>query len=116
MTNSHDHRLVYSCAELPLCSTGGGLPLSLSPFASSSLDSSCSSFVGPSSRLPIVARVTPLNLREFQKELSQHPDRAHVAYVVDGIRDGFRTGFVSESVSARRNMLSASEHPSVIDS
>ena len=69
-----------------------------------------------SSRLPIVARVTPLNLREFQKELSQHPDRARVAYVVDGIRDGFRTGFVSESVSARRNMLSASEHPSVIDS
>ena len=92
---------------------GGGLPLSLSPFASSSLDSSYSSFVGPSSRLPIVTRVTPLNLQEFQKELSRHPDRARVAYVVDGIRDGFRTGFVSESVSlvaAWRNMLSASEH------
>ena len=39
--------------------------------------------------------------------------------VVDGIRDGFRTGFVPDSVSlvfAWRNMLSASEHPSVIDS
>ena len=27
VTNSHDHRLGYSCAGLPLCSKGGGLPL-----------------------------------------------------------------------------------------
>lgn len=60
----------------------------------------------------------PLNAAEFQRELSFHPDRQGVAYVVDGIRDGFRTGFIPESVSltsTRRNMKSALEHADVID-
>ena len=38
------------------------------------------------------------NFRKFQTELGRHLNRASVEYVVDGIRDGFRTGLVPESV------------------
>ena len=56
----------------------GGVPPSpiKSLNTSSSLDSSCSSFVCPSSRLLIIAEVTPHNFWEFQTELGRHVDRA----------------------------------------
>ena len=41
-----------------------------------------------------------------------------MAYIVGGLRDGFRVGFNRAShacVSAKRNMLSAAQHPEVID-
>ena len=67
--------------------------------------------------LPPVARVSPLNFSAFQRELALHPDRSSVEFVLDGIRFGFRAGFVpglAPLVSLRRNVKSASEHPMVI--
>ena len=65
-----------------------------------------------------MARVSPLNFSAFQRELAVHPDRTSAEFVLDGIRFGFRTGFVPGLVpliSSRRNMKSASEHATVID-
>lgn len=66
--------------------------------------------------LPTVIMVTPLNIQEFQQELSDHPDRGKVQFVLDGIRDG--TGFLPDRgtlASRNRDMKSASEHQQVID-
>ena len=66
-----------------------------------------------------VSRVSPLQLDHFQMELHHHPDKSAVAYVISGIRDGFRVGFDPSLVSlksASSNMRSSLEHPSVIDS
>ena len=66
-----------------------------------------------------VSRVSPLQLDQVQMELHHHPDKSAVAYVLSGIRDGFRVGFDPSLVSlksASSNMHSSSEHPSVIDS
>ena len=66
-----------------------------------------------------VSKVSPLQLDQFQAELRHHPDQSAVAYVISGIRDGFRIGFDPSLVSlnsASSNMRSSSEHPSVIDS
>ena len=69
--------------------------------------------------LSLVSRVSPLQLDQFQMELHHHPDKSAVAYVISGIRDGFRVGFDPSLVSlksASLNMRCSSEHPSVIDS
>ena len=47
-----------------------------------------------------------------------HPDREFVAYLVEGMRSGFRIGFNRGLVrlkSAKRNMKLAAEEPAVID-
>ena len=47
-----------------------------------------------------------------------HPDREFVAYLVEGMRSGFRIGFNQGLVSlksAKRNMKSAAEEPAVTD-
>ena len=65
-----------------------------------------------------VHSVSPLQLSQFQAELVDHPDQAAVAYVLNGLREGFRIGFEPLSVSlqsASTNMRSALVHPSVID-
>ena len=67
---------------------------------------------------PPVARVSPFNFSAFQRELALHPDRSSVEFVLNGIRFGFRAGFVPgvvPLVSSLRNMESAGEHPTVID-
>ena len=64
------------------------------------------------------SQVSPLRLDQLQTELQHHPDRAAVAYVLSGLRQGFRIGFESSMVnlkSASSNMCSSSEHPFVID-
>ena len=48
------------------------------------------------------AEVSPLHLDLFQLELGLHPDRSAVAYVISGIREGFRIGFEASSVSLNR--------------
>ena len=50
-------------------------------------------------------------------ELRGHPDQHLVAYVLDGIRWGFKLGFnyKPQLRSARRNKKSADDHPAVID-
>ena len=62
--------------------------------------------------------ITPLDWRTWDRALQLHPDRNFVAYIVGGLRDGFRVGFNRAShacVSAKHNMLSAAQHPEVID-
>ena len=71
------------------------------------------------SPLAPASQVSPLRLDQFQTELQHHPDRAAVAYVLSGLREGFRIGFESSMVnlkSASSNMRSSFEHPFVIDS
>ena len=62
--------------------------------------------------------VSPLKWEVWLKALSGHPDRNFVAFIVDGLRYGFRIGFGYTSCSCRsaqRNMLSAYQHPEVIE-
>lgn len=59
---------------------------------------------------------TPLNWREWDSSLASHPDQQFRAYVVNGIRFGFRIGFDYNISCGRttRNMASTREHPQVI--
>ena len=81
------------------------------PSSSSSL---CSPAVCP---LRPVSQLTPINVDRFQHELCHHPNPDKVAYVVQGLRDGFHLGFnYSTSLkSATGNMASALLNPQVID-
>ena len=89
----------------------------------SSVKSSCSVTVPVSipihSFLPLASpsQVSPLRLDQCQTELQHHPDQAAVAYVLSGLREGFRIGFQSSMVnlkSASSDMPSS--FPFVIDS
>ena len=60
---------------------------------------------------------TPLRLESWHKKLEQHPDQDFSSYILRGIENGFNIG-VNPAVPLRpatRNMLSASQHPDVID-
>ena len=74
----------------------------------------CSPAVSP---LRPVSQLTPINVDRFQHELRHHPNPDKVAYVVQGLRDGFHLGFnYSTSLkSATKNMASALLNPQVID-
>jgi hypothetical protein len=65
----------------------------------------------------MIASICPLNLEAFVHELREYTS-PRKEYVLAGIRDGFRVGFVPERVVLRpslRNLNSASQHPDVID-
>jgi hypothetical protein len=64
-----------------------------------------------------IGSICPLKLEAFVHELREYPS-PRKRYVLAGIRDGFRVGFVPERVVLRpsfRNLKSASQHPDVID-
>ena len=42
--------------------------------------------------LPAVGEISPLNFELFDAELTHHPDRAKVNFVLEGVKDGFRLG------------------------
>ena len=96
-----------------------GLPCSGASCCSSAVESyNVSGPVNPFSPLAPVHSVSPLRLSQIQAELVDHPDQAAVAYILNGLRGGFRIGFEPLSVSlqaAYTNMSSALVHPSVID-
>lgn len=76
--------------------------------------------VSPSLVSPLrsVEFVSPLIVSKFQMELCNHPDRAAVSYVLEGLKHGFRLGFSPSSwvlKSSCTNMRSAIQQPSVID-
>ena len=75
------------------------------------------SIVIVSTRLPPVARVTPLRADQFAVELRYHPNQSRVSYVVEGLRQGFRLGFSTSAKlkAAKRNKPSAFQHARVID-
>ena len=67
--------------------------------------------------LPPAHAVSPLHPEEFARELSSHPDQQRVAYVLQGLRHGFKLGFQSplQLKPASRNKQSAILHANVID-
>lgn len=67
--------------------------------------------------LPPVSVVSPLQVDQFTWKLRDHPNRQFVAFVLDGIRNGFYLGFrQSQNLkSATKNGSSAYEHPAIID-
>ena len=60
---------------------------------------------------------TPLVLSEWVRLLSHHPDKAFARYICKGLQEGFTVGSQRGSAlqSAHANMLSAQEHPGVIE-
>lgn len=64
---------------------------------------------------PPVHSVTPLLADRFAFELRNHPDRDKVDFVVNGIREGFKLGFLQSPLRpAKRNKKSAEEHPAIV--
>ena len=79
---------------------------------------------GPSEVVPDTLRAalaavrTPLRVAEWGRALRGHPDREFVDYLLDGMSQGFRIGFnraFGHLKSAKRNMVSASAEPAVIE-
>lgn len=75
------------------------------------------SFSVSATLLPPASTVSPLRLDSFAMELQGHPNQLSVAYVLDGIRSGFRKGHIGKPRlrSAKQNKKSAKEHPAIID-
>ena len=61
--------------------------------------------------------VTPLQVVEWERALSKHPDQEFAAYIINRIRNGFGVGFDrrNASRSAKRNIISAERNPEVVD-
>lgn len=62
--------------------------------------------------------VTPLHAGVWERGLASHPDRQFAAYIVRGIREGFRIGFDWRRGSCRRTngrMRSVEEHEDVVE-
>ena len=61
--------------------------------------------------------MSPLKNVEFARNLSNHLNQPQVAFVLDGLRNGFRLGFhhSRKLKSATTNKPSAKQHPDVID-
>ena len=101
------------------CSVPVSVPVSVSVAVPVSVPVKPSVTVASFAPLAPVSEVSPLQLDQFWAELGHHSNESAIAYVVSGLRDGFRIGFDPTLVSlqsASSNMRSASEHPSVIDS
>ena len=63
--------------------------------------------------------VTPLRREAWSSELQAHPDAEFVRFILQGLENGFRIGFEyvrHTCTSAKRNMLSAVQHPQPIAS
>ena len=59
---------------------------------------------------------TPIRLQAWEAMLSSFPNQRLARYLLGGFTEGFRIGFPRESRlrSARHNLSSASEHPTII--
>jgi len=60
---------------------------------------------------------TPLHLVAWSKTLQRHPDKDFSSYILRGIKKGFHIGINPAILlkPATKNMLSAQQHPEVID-
>ena len=70
------------------------------------------------SSLTSVHLVPPLQFSQFQVGLADYPDKAAMAYILNGFCDSFRIGFEALSgslKSASSNMQSAFDHVSLTD-
>ena len=61
---------------------------------------------------------TPLHVVNWAYQRRDNPDREFTAYLLQGLREGFRIGFDYSRVTllrpAKANMVSAGEHPTVV--
>lgn len=60
----------------------------------------------------------PLITQVWEQELKGYPDKQFAQYILAGIKNGFRIGFNYTAVKltdSSNNMLSAIEHPEVVD-
>ena len=67
---------------------------------------------------PLRAARSPLQLGAWQARLQHHPDQTFARYICEGIQFGFHIGFdrgATQLKSAKRNMPSALNNPSVVD-
>ena len=65
-----------------------------------------------------IQTISPINLTNLKLQLTSHPDRRKVDYVLNGLGFGFHLGFqlhLCKLRSAASNRPSANERPSVID-
>ena len=64
----------------------------------------------------LVEIITPLISEVWEHELANHPDQSFAAYVVNGIKQGFRVGYdrANTYASCISNMVSALQHPDVV--
>lgn len=64
----------------------------------------------------MVEITTPLLSSVWEEELAEHPDQAFAAYVINGIKEGFRVGYDrSKPLSpCSSNMVSAMQHPDAV--
>lgn len=70
------------------------------------------------SSLTPVHLVSPLQFSQFQAGLAVYPDKAAMAYILNGFRDSFHVGFEALSgslKSASSNMQYTFDHVSLID-
>ena len=67
--------------------------------------------------LPPVSAVSPLLVEQFFWELRNHPNPQLVAFILNGLRIGFKLGcnHSQKLKSAKLNKPSGYEHPAVID-
>ena len=64
------------------------------------------------------AITTPLQPKEWQRLLREHPDKLLANYFIAGLSNGFRVGFSnppSKLCLAHKNLLGAHQHPQVVD-
>ena len=59
---------------------------------------------------------TPLVVKNWERLMAGHPDSRFRDYILRGLKHGFRIGYNGADMvtSAKRNMLSAREHPEVV--
>ena len=80
--------------------------------------SACNPTIAPQLPQELQAITTPLDLSKWQSELQGHPDQTYAEFITRGIQYGFRIGFnysLQNLKPCRKNLRSATEHPSVVD-
>ena len=99
-------------ARCPVSHTGSQ---ALYPYTADLL---CLDLCCPRGHRPYPPVHTPLIRDAWAEALRQHPDRAFTRYILRGLREGFRIGFdrAAPIQSASCNMLSALQHPDVVQS
>ena len=70
--------------------------------------------------VPVEARqiITPLIAQKWSRLLAVYPDQDVTAFFLQGLADGFKTGYQYGNVrlkSTTKNMASALSHPTVIE-
>ena len=69
----------------------------------------------PSKEIGITRDIeTPLRWEVWQRELSAHPGSTFAIYILEGIRQGFRTGFNRKSICRPASSNMPTEHPQIV--